>query len=376
MFSRLERLIFNTPGIASRDPHKTELFVEFINGSQIHFKSGEVFNRLRGPALNGCVIDEVRDQHPDLFPMIIRPMLTTTKGFCLFISTPSGFDAFYDFAQRATTDPDEWAFIRAPSTASPYFPREEYEAAQRDMSEAQFDQEINANFRDLTAGKAYISFSEANLMNECPWQKGSLFSPYHSIVVGMDFNISPMAWNIGQYRDQEWWWFDEIWLKNSHTQEASHELARRVLLYRNQGYRGTPELILCGDATSKASQRAAAGQSDYDIVKNILDSYGITWEDRTPESNPGVKDRVNTVNGRCKDATGQQHMWVHPVNCPHLKRDMDRVVWKPGGQAILDQTTDTELTHSSDGIGYSICELTPLKLSRKTVGIAVISRAF
>jgi hypothetical protein len=44
----------------------------------------------------------------------------------------------------------------------------------------------------------------------------------------MDFNLSPMAWTLGQFHKNQAYWFDEIHLNNSHTQEAALELVRRV----------------------------------------------------------------------------------------------------------------------------------------------------
>lgn len=345
-----------------------------MNGSEIRFVSGEVLDNLRGDTLNGAVIDEVRDQHPDLWPMVIRPMLATTRGFCWFISTPNGFDHFYDLAQLAQTDPD-WSFLSAPSTANPLFAQSEFESARRSMSEAQFAQEILAEFRDLTSGKAYLSFGQHNYATTCPFMPDKQFSPYHSIVLGMDFNLSPMSWTLGQLAAEKWWWFDEIYLENSHTMEAAKELRDKILFMKSNGFRGTPDLVLCGDATGKATQRSS-NQSDYDIVKSVLKAANISYRDETPEANPSIKDRVNAVNYKCKDATGETNMWVHPDKCPMLKKDLERVVWKPGADYILDPGTKKMLTHPSDSVGYPIMALTPPKLVREIGKVKVIQRVF
>lgn len=358
--------------------NQTELRVKLLNGSEIRFVSGEVFDNLRGETLNGCVIDEVRDQHPDLWPMVIRPMLATTRGWCWFISTPNGFDHFYDLAQfgieGVTRDP-AWSFMSAPSTANPLFTLEEFEAAKRNMAEAQFAQEILAEFRDLTSGKAYMTFGQHNLSETCPFMPDKLWSPYHSVVLGADFNLSPMSWHLGQLGYEQWWWFDEIHLINSHTMEAAEQLRDKLLMMIDQGFRADPHLIICGDATGKATQRTS-NKSDYDILKMVLKDAGITYRDRTPESNPSVKDRVNSVNTKCKDASGATTLFMHPIYCPALKKDMERVVWKPGADFILHPGTDKMLTHASDSIGYPICELTPVKMVRARPKNIVIARGF
>jgi len=358
MYRRMMGMIWSCKEIAIKK-NQTELRIKFINQSEIKFVSGEVFDSLRGSTLNGVILDEVRDLNPDLWPLVIRPMLATTNGWAGFISTPSGYDHFYDLSKNAERD-KAWSFFKAPSTANPLFSMEEFEAAKKNMSEPQFAQEILAEFRNLTSGKTYGSFGEYNKSLECPWSTGKLYSPYHSMVVAMDFNLNPMAWTIGQARADEWYWFNEIHLRDSHTLQAAKELRDRVLKFKAEGYKAEPNLILCGDATGKATQRSS-NQSDYDIIKTVLKEADITFRDETPDSNPSIKDRVNAVNMKLKDAKGEPHLWVHPDKCPMLIKDFDRVVWKTGADYILDPGSKKELTHASDGIGYAVNRITPMR---------------
>jgi len=375
LYRRMVGMLWASPGLLLKK-NQTELRIKLNNMSQCRFISGEILHNLRGETLNGVIIDEVRAQHKDLWPMIIRPMLSTTKGWARFISTPNGFDHFYDLSQNHSLDPHNWAFFQTPSTANPLFSSEEFEAAKADMSEPQFAQEILALFRDLTSGKTYLNFSDKNLSQYCPWHQDHPWSPYLPVVLGCDFNITPMSWTLGQTRAEEWWWFDEIVLKNSHTPEAAKELVHRIHAMQASGHRADPALVICGDATSKARQRAAGGESDYTILKGILRDAKITFTDKTPDSNPAVKDRVNNVNAKLQDAAGSQHLWLQPAKVPHLKKDLERVVWKPGAEATLDQTTDKDRTHSSDSIGYPIHELTPIKQIRNIGSSRILHRVF
>lgn len=355
-YRRLVTMLSTCPEIMTKN-NQTELRVQLVNGSEIVFKSGEVGENLRGATLHGVVIDEVRDQSPELWPMLIRPMLTTTKGWAAFVSTPRGYDSFYDLAERARIEKD-WAFFSAPSTCNPLFMADEFEAAKREMSESEFAQEIMAEFRDIYSGSAYVNFSEENCKDFNPWApKGQLMQPYQSVIVALDFNLSPMAWTLGQQFGEATYWFDEIYLKKSHTQEAALELIARL---KRLPMKATPQVILIGDATGKAGQRAAAGKSDYAILEEMLTQAGISYENRTPDSNPLVRDRVNIVNARLKAADGTRHLFLNPVTCPKLKRDLQRVSWKPGASHTLDQTTNPDLTHASDGVGYVLCVLTRL----------------
>jgi hypothetical protein len=356
-YRRFVNMLMSCPEIMLKK-NQTELRVKLINQSEVVFKSGEVGENLRGATLHGVVIDEVRDQPKDLWPMLIRPMLTTTKGWAAFVSTPNGYDYFFDLAEKSKTDP-EWELFTSPSTCNPLFTQSEFEAAKKEMSEAFFAQEILAEFRDLHSGSAYINFGDHNLAIKSPFTKDGLYSPYLPIVVALDFNLAPSIALFGQERAGQFYWFDEIYLDRSHTQEVALEIVARLKALE---LKGNPKVIIIGDATGKAGQRAAMGRSDYSIIEEIFTNSHIQFENRTPDSNPEVKDRVNVVNSKLKAADGIPHIWLNPEKCPQLKKDLQRVSWKRGLSArpMLDQTTDPTLTHISDAMGYAICGLSKL----------------
>lgn len=332
--------------------NQSELRLKLLNDSQIRYVSGESLQNLRGETLHGVVIDEVRDQHPELWPLVIRPMLTTTQGWAAFVSTPSGFDSFYDLAETARNDTTgDWALIQAPSTANPLFTQSEFEAARRSMSDAQFQQEILAQFVDISAGKAYISNGSWNHRELSPFSSDGMPSRYLPIIVGMDFNVTHLRWVLGQTRNGEWYWHDEVALDSSHTAEATKALIEKV-----RGHEAG--IVIVGDATGSARKTSAAGKTDYSIIEEMLRAANIRYENRTPEANPLVKDRVNAINAKLQSADGRVSMWYHPTKAKSLRRDLERVVWKTSAEsAILDQGRDPSLTHASDAAGYPIMAL-------------------
>lgn len=365
-YRRLVSMLFKSPEIMIKK-NQTELRLKFINMSEICFKSGEAFDHLRGqPGLNGVVIDEVRDQHKDLWPMIIRPMLTTTQGWASFVGTPNGYDHFFDIFEFAKQD-KEWETFQLPSTANPLFTKEEHDAAQKDMSQAQFDQEILAQFRDIHRGRVCSNFGEHNIVETNPFAvRGEEWSRFLPIVVGMDFNVTPMCWHLGQYRAGQIYWGDRLWLEDSNTLEASEELVARVM------GSGNGNLILCGDATGKARKTSSAGKTDYDILHETLRRHKIKYEDITPEENPFVKDRVNTWNARLKSASGEISIFISR-KCKELIRDNQRLTWKVGADAIIDKS-DPMLTHAFDSASYPVCQLMPIQPIGEVGGVWVMRR--
>jgi hypothetical protein len=347
--------------------NQSELRVKLINQSQIVFKGGDNPDSLRGETLHGAIIDEDRDQDPELFPMIIQPMLRTTGGWCAFTSTPNGFDHFYDLAKKAQ-DPKfrgTWAFFQAPSTCNPLWTVAEYEDAKASMTELQFRQEILAEFVKLYGSTAYVNFSDSrNVKDYSPFTDSAQISPHLPIVVGLDFNLSPMCWTLGQTNKKAFYWHDEIHLERSHTQEAALELRERVKDHK-------AGIILCGDASGKAGQRAAAGQSDYDIVCQVLKDAGIKWSNITPQANPAIRDRVNNVNAHFLSAAGTTTMWISR-SCRFLLEDFEKVGWKEGANYTLDPGKKKLLTHQSDSVGYPLWAMDPIPSRFMVGGLSVI----
>lgn len=352
--------------------NQTEKRIKLLNFSEIRFMSGEVLDNLRGEALHGAVIDEVRDQHPDLWSMVLRPMLTTTRGFATFISTPNGFDKFYDFYLRSNTD-KEWSSFSSPSTCNPLFTQEEYEAAKSDMSEDQFAQEIMAEFRDIGSGSSFTSFGQHNIRPISPFSNSESYSEFLPILVGMDFNLSPTCWVLGQYRNRDIYYREEIRqlrprLSMGATQSAAEELADRVKDHKLG-------VVLIGDASGRAGQRAAtAGQSDYDVIKGVLRQRGIPYTDKTPLSNPTIKDRVNCANAAFKSADGSVHTWFHPTGCKDTIKDIQRSSFKMGVTNLAFDDRDKQQGHARDAATYPICVLAPIKAVGGGAKMSIISR--
>lgn len=367
MFRRALKALSSAPDLMATKPNQTHKRITLANGANIFFKSGEVLQNLRNETLDGVIIDEMRLQQKELWSEIVRPMLARRKGWADVYTTPNGFDHSYDLFEQAKLDP-EWSTFRAPSTEAFWWTKEEIDSARRAMSELEFQQEIMAEFVDLTQGKAYLTHGEHNQVILNPFTDGTQYSPYLPIIVGMDFNVSPIAWTLGQQKFLHWHWIEEINMRNSHTQEAAKELVDRV-----KGHK--PGVIIVGDASGHARKTSAAGATDYSIVMEELTKAGIKVMNQTPESNPSVKDRVNLVNSKLKSADGTVYLTYNPLRCPSLKKDFERVSWKLGANAILDQHKDPTLTHQSDSIGYPMFALSE-GWKPKVGKMSIIARQF
>lgn len=334
-------------GFLAEKPNESEKFVRLVSGATIFFKSGENFEDLRVETLAGVIIDEFRQQNPWVWTKVIRPMLARYGGWAVILSTPNGFEHFYDLFLAAKLDP-EWNTFHAPSTEAWWWTPEEVASAKSTMSEDEFAQEILAEFREMGVGKVYKNHGTWNQIEVNPFARpGQIWSPHLPLVVGLDFNVGLMCWEVMQFRGRDSYTGDEISVSDTNTQECAPKLLQLV--------KGHPSgVILVGDASGKA-RRSSASETDYAIILGCLKGGGINVRNLTPEANPPVHDRVNICNAALKDATGAVHARYHPGKCPRLKKDLERVLWRQGTANTDIDKRDPLLTHPSDAWGYPQC---------------------
>ena len=124
----------------------------------ISLRGWESIETLRGQAFDFIVIDEVAMVRNfwSMWQEVIRPTLTDTKGSVLFISTPRGFNHFYDLYNMEGKDADYKSF-HFTTYDNPHIPREEVDKARLELTEDRFAQEYMADFRK-TEGLVYKEF--------------------------------------------------------------------------------------------------------------------------------------------------------------------------------------------------------------------------
>lgn len=139
--------------------NEVELSLTLKNGSIIELKGAENPDALRGVKLRGLVIDEIASirNWNWLWQEVLRPTLTDYSAPALFISTPKGFNHFYDLYSTTSADYKSWKFT---SYDNPYIPKEEIDHAKAELTENTFYQEYMADFRKYT-GLVYKDFDKA-----------------------------------------------------------------------------------------------------------------------------------------------------------------------------------------------------------------------
>jgi hypothetical protein len=152
-------IIYNhIPKELIKKKNEQELAITLVNGSVIELKGTDNEDSLRGSGVKGIVLDEYAFMKPTVWDLILRPMITDSKGWAIFISTPNGFNHFAQLSDKARNSQNKnWAYFHATTYDNPHIDDEEIEEIKKDTTEDQFAQEYMAEFRKME-GLVYKAF--------------------------------------------------------------------------------------------------------------------------------------------------------------------------------------------------------------------------
>jgi Terminase large subunit, T4likevirus-type, N-terminal len=314
-----------------------ELLVELLNGAIVQLHGANDPDSLRGVGLDSVVLDEFASMKPETWFEVLRPALSDRNGEALFISTPCGFNALYDLYMAAKSNP-HWATFRFTTAEGGYVREGELAQARSEMDLRRFRQEYEGSFEAL-AMRVYYAFDRDR--NVTPLS----ISPNVALLVGMDFNVSPMTAVVLQKIAGQCHVIDEIVLPNSNTSEMM-----AVLNDRYPGHHG----IVHPDPTGNSRRtNAPVGQTDFTLIEKS------GWSVFRAHTCYPVVDRTNTVNARLCDANGQRTIFISP-KCQHLIKALDTLTYK-GETKIPDKRSGMD--HITDALGYAV-DLPPFSAQR------------
>lgn len=334
---------------------KIQMSVKLLNNSFIQCIGLEAPERVEGQTWNGCHITEVANIKASAWYENILPALSDTNGFAILDSVPESKNWYYDVAKYASggylpkprknkgaygenPDDSEWAWYSWLS--SDVLSEARIKSLKRTMSDRVFKQEFEGSFEDI-GHRVYYEFDR---------QKHCIARTdldNLEIGAGIDFNVDYMSAILFRFSTKQriMHVFKEIRLSNSNTFELADALVDYLkALGSNHDIRIFPD-------PAGTSRQTSATESDHAILRRK--SFKI----RAHSAHPAVKDRVNAVNSLLMSADGDISLTIDP-SCKYIIEDFERVTWRKNGD--IDKSTE-KLTHMSDGLGYAIEYLFPLK---------------
>jgi hypothetical protein len=314
---------------------EVELIMELKNGSKISLFGVDKPDGLRGSGINLLCMDEYQDFKPEIFEKVLYPTLTDRRGRVVVAGTPKSYNLLYELYMRGHTPEwkkDGWKSWQFVTADNPFIPRDEVEAARRNLDPKSFNQEFMASFETMQ-GKVYYAFDrKLHASQFLP------FNPTLPIWIGQDFNIDPMSSVIMQPQPSgEVWVVDEIFLRNASTHELSEAIEEKFFRFKRS--------IEIYPDPAGAARGHTRGESDLDILRQM--GFKKIFYKRKHDL---VADRVNAVNRMFMTASGETRMRVSN-NCTHLIRSLEQTIYKEGSREV-NKKLGTE--HMADAIGYAI----------------------
>lgn len=323
------------PAYLADKPNETELSVRLRNHSKITLLGADDPDSLRGPGAHRIVYDEFAFQKKYVWD-VTRPMLSDTGGDALFISTPAGYNHFYDMYCAASVKKG-WAAFQFTTLDGGNVPAEEIEEAKHDLDERMFRQEYMASF-EMLAGRVYYAYDR--IENACL----TLDDGVSPLLVGMDFNVNPMTAAIAQRKADQLHFIDEIVLPNGNTELMARELKTR---YPGRSIRVYP------DPTGNARKTSApVGQTDFTILR------GAGFTVLAPQHPYPISDKYNTFNAALCNAAGERRTYINPVRCPSLGKGLDGLTYREG---TSEADKRLGLDHITDAAAYLVLWEMPMR---------------
>lgn len=150
-----------------------------------------------------------------------------------------------------------------------------------------------------------------------------------------DFNVDPMSCILAHKTDKKIFYFDEVILENSTTQQTIDEVIRRYPKHKS-------DIIINGDASGD-NRSTQSEYSNYIIIRNALKKHyphtKIKFD--IPARNPAIMDRILAFNQMVYNDNGERNLFVSP-KCERLLYNIKNLMFKIG-TFVVDVPTYSQL---------------------------------
>lgn len=355
------------PAREIRDFNKNEQILYLKNGSTIEFKSAEAKTiSLAGAGLDWVHVDEElpKPKYDELTIRIEGGRRLLVFGACTLLP-PEGQVGGVSWMFEAMIKP----FMNTPSACNyklfsasiydnPHLLAEEVARLESKYPLGSVERRIRLDgewLPGLQGSRAYTSFDARVHVRP----QADHFSPRRPICWTWDFNVEPMVSLIGQRDGRIFRVFHELILDQGDLDVMVQYFHEKMPLHHG-------EVWVYGDATGRNRHAAApGGRSEFQIIMNLMRTYGSPVRLKVPEVNPLVTDRINAVNIAHRNEQGEHCIEIDP-SCTELISDLEGVLRdNRGGIKKVSNRNDPYFrrTHTSDAFGYWVAYEAPVRLT-------------
>jgi len=319
--------------------------------------SYEASERMRGSGQYFVVADEVcswkgaGSSLKESWESVIQPCIATRwspqnakkygakPGKALIISTPMGYNYFYDMYNRQDSD-NHWKSYTYTYTDSPYLDPEEIERVKLTLDPLKFAREYSASFEDSGNTVFYTFNRKEHIDKNLPY-----FDAGEDVHIAIDFNVGIMASCAFALRG------NQIHILDEFQGHPDTETLAKALASKYAGHR----IISYPDPSGRARKSSAAvGQTDF----TILTANKIAT--RAHNKAPPIIDSVAAVNKKFKNANGDIDMYIHP-RCSNTIKSIERTAWVESNPDTATICKKEGVEHWTDGLRYAVEYLFPVR---------------
>lgn len=335
--------------------------IEFINGSQIRFKTLSDWSQFRSTEFTWIEIEEAslidEKTFKELIARVREQKRNSWNGYyrSIFLHTnPQGARGWmYKLFHNPKTKIKSFRSVIASSRENHHL-GSNYVSNLEELYSADEIQELLEGIDcDNDNTVAFPNFNTANIKDDI------VYNPNYPLILACDFNYNPMCWYLMQEYDGCWFVIDEL-INNSIT---TYNMCKRIQpIIDNYN---PSELIIMGD--SHGNDKKTNG-SDYGIMMAYFADCGYNYTLRVQKSNPLIKERLAELRRYILNGKGVRRLFVSS-KCKWLLYNFNECKnqLSNGGIKI---PTDTEiqkdpdklyLVHPIDAMSYPIYYLSRLR---------------
>jgi hypothetical protein len=239
-----------------------------------------------------------------------------------------------------------YKLYKAPTTSNPYLPADYVEQIRANYDPQLAEMYINGDFVSLTANKVYHYYDR----KECHTDRVITDDDTH-LYIGVDFNIGGCCAVVAVIDGGDPYFVDEF--VSHDTQDMVNNIAKR---YPDK------TVIIYPDASGKKNTTNATA-SDITILKSndlLVDA---------PQSNPFVRDRINSVNAKLSKGT----IFINSDKCPNLAHALETQGYTPLNEPEKFHVHPA-IDDWADAFGYFVNRKWPLAKLNGVNGVFARSR--
>lgn len=335
--------------------------IEFINGSQIRFKTLSDWSQFRSTEFTWIEIEEaslidektfkeliarVREQRRDEWVDYYRSIFLHTN--------PQGSRGWmYRMFHNPKTKIKNFRAVIASSRENHHL-GSNYVSNLEELYSADEIQELLEGIDcDYDNTVAFPNFNSANIKDNIP------FNPEYPLILACDFNYNPMCWYLMQEYNDCWFVIDELIYNNVTTHEMCKLIQPRI------DELAPRELVIMGD--SHGNDKKTNG-SDYGIMMAYFADCGYNYTLRVQKANPLIKERLAELRRYILNGKGDRRLFVSSkckwllYNFEECKNQLSNGGIKiPTDSEIQNDDRKRYLVHPIDAMSYPIHYLSKLR---------------